>query len=209
MDGGRLAKADPELAATIRGAQTGDRACLDRLVEQFADRLYGFLYRLTGSRSDAEDLFQEVFVRVVRVIADYEHDGRFEAWLFRIAANLCRDRVRRISRLPKHHTLEVDDEADGAGAEFISGNSRLGGSSSGPDSRMARAEELDALGSALAQLPDVERTVIMLRHFSQMSFKEIAEVTEVPLGTALARAHRGLGRLRVLMGVETAEKAMR
>ena len=69
---------------------------------------------------------------------------------------------------------------------------------------MAKNEELDALGAALAQLPDVERTVIMLRHFSQMSFKEIAEVTGVPLGTALARAHRALGRLRTLMGAETA-----
>jgi len=196
MDGESSASADRGLAATIHGAQAGNAACFDRLVEQFAGRLYGFLYRLTGSRSDAEDLMQEVFVRVVRVIADYQHEGRFEAWLFRIAANLCRDRVRRISRLPKHHTLE-DGEDDAAGSDFVAG-------SGGPDSRMAKNEELDALGAALAQLPDVERTVIMLRHFSQMSFKEIAEVTGVPLGTALARAHRALGRLRMLMGAETA-----
>lgn len=200
MDGESSAGADRGLAATIHGAQQGDAASFDRLVEQFAGRLYGFLYRLTGSRSDAEDLMQEVFVRVVRMIADYQHEGRFEAWLFRIAANLCRDRIRRISRLPKHHTLEVGED-DGAEPEFIAGNSA-------PDSRMARTEELDALGTALAQLPDVERTVITLRHFSQMSFKEIAEVTGVPLGTALARAHRALGRLRALMGAETA-KAMR
>jgi RNA polymerase sigma-70 factor (ECF subfamily) len=70
-----------------------------------------------------------------------------------------------------------------------------------------RSAELDALGKAIEQLPEAERTVIMLRHFSQMSFKEIAEAMQTPLGTALARAHRALGRLRELMGAERGEHA--
>src|ERR1043166_3343949 len=173
MDGEASAKADPGLAATIHGAQHGDAACFDRLADHFAGRVYGFLYRLTGSRNDAEDLMQEVFVRVIRMIAGYQHDGRFESWIFRIAANLCRDRVRRIQRTPKHLALEgSDDGSEEGGGSFQS----LAANDSGPDARMVKTEELDALGVALAQLPENERTVIMLRHFSQMSFKEIAEI---------------------------------
>src|SRR5215510_10398391 len=78
----RVSSRPDALAATIRGAQRGDAASLDRLVDEFAGRIYGFLYRMTGSRADAEDLMQEVFVRLVRTIRSYEHDGRFEAWLF-------------------------------------------------------------------------------------------------------------------------------
>ena len=89
------------LAAVIRGAQRGDPAAYDVLVDQYAGRLFGFLLRLTGSRHDAEDLMQEVFLRVVRMIGHYDHHGRFEAWLFRIAMNLVRDRGRRASRPPR------------------------------------------------------------------------------------------------------------
>src|SRR5262245_33368522 len=89
------------LADCIRRAQRGDAAAFDLLLELYAGRLFGFLYRLTGSRPDAEDLMQEVFVRLVRTIGAYAHDGRFEAWLFRIASNLVRDRVRRAMRAPR------------------------------------------------------------------------------------------------------------
>jgi len=190
------------LAATILGAQRGDPASFDRLVDHYAGRVFGFLYRLTGSRCDAEDLMQEVFVRVVRMISAYQHEGRFEAWLFRIAANLCRDRVRRAKRAPKQ--IALDDGADQDGQSQIPGRSYedVAVDHAAPDAGLVRKEDLDSLGRALQQLPEAERTVIMLRHFSQMSFKEIAEAMDTPLGTALARAHRALGRLREIMGGE-------
>lgn len=191
---------DEALAEVIRGAQRGESASFDRLVESYLGRIYGFLYRVTGSKHDAEDLMQEVFLRLVRTIAAYEHVGRFDAWLFRIAANLARDRVRRARRSP----LEVELVAGGLGEE---GDARRGrrGEGVAASGRVAEAglvldEEIDALNVALAVLPAAEREVIMLRHFSQMSFKEIAETMGTPLGTALARGHRGLGRLREIMG---------
>ena len=91
MDAGRLSDA-------IRRAQARDAAAFDELVDAYSGRLYGYFYRLTGSRHDAEDLLQELFVRLVRMIGDYQHDGRFDGWLFRIATNLVRDRVRRSRR---------------------------------------------------------------------------------------------------------------
>ncbi|GJQ26014.1 MAG: RNA polymerase sigma factor [Phycisphaerae bacterium] len=188
---------DASLRQAIELAKRGDAPAMHRLVDLFAGRIFGFFYRSTGSRADAEDLTQEVFVRVVRMLAYYEDDGRFESWLFRIAANLVRDRVRQQRRRPRQLSGHGTDST-GCGSESPVLD-ELAGEEPAADARMALGEEVDALNAALAQLPDGEREVIMLRHFSQMSFKEIAEATGTPLGTALARGHRGLRRLRELM----------
>ena len=88
------------LASVIERARRLDPEAYDELVDAYGQRLFGFLYRLTGNREDAEDLLQEVYLRVVRTLPDYTHEGRFEGWLFRIAANLGRDRIRRARRSP-------------------------------------------------------------------------------------------------------------
>ena len=190
------------LAEAIRKAQRGDSKAYDLLVEWYAGRLFGFLFRLTGSRHDAEDLMQEVFVRLVRMIAAYTHDGRFEAWLFRIAANLARDRARRALRGPRATpgggTTGYDDGNAADPFEEVADPDRDSGLS-----RMQAAEDSDRLNAALSALSETEREVILLRHFSQLSFKEIADLMNTPLGTALARGHRGLQRLRELMGADT------
>lgn len=187
-----------ELSHLIGRAQRREAAAFDQLVGLYASRLYGYFYRLTGSRDDAEDLLQELFVRVVRMIVHYQHDGRFDGWIFRIAANLVRDRVRQVRRMRPSgdaapRTADDDEDllvnvADAAVAE--------------PGDRLATAEQVDRLQVALGQLPEAERQVILLRHFSGLSFREIAEQMGTPLGTALARAHRGLGHLRELMEQE-------
>jgi RNA polymerase sigma-70 factor (ECF subfamily) len=187
------------LAELIERAQRGDPASFERLVDEFAGRVYGFALRTTGSRDDAEDLMQEVFVRVVRMIGAYQHDGRFKAWLFRIAANLVRDRLRRIRRAPRV-VAGSDVLEDGGADQAVStgaGNAPI--DDQAPEHGLIRADEVDALNRALAMLPDAEREVVMLRHFSQLPFKEIAAVLGCPLGTALARAHRGLAHLREIM----------
>lgn len=184
-----------ELADLIRRAQTRETAAFDALVDRYSTRLYGYLYRLTGSRHDAEDLLQELFVRVVRMIGRYEHDGRFEAWLFRIATNLVRDRVRRVRAAP----MTTSGEADNERLREMAAE----GESADPSRQMRTAEDADRLQWALSRLSDAEREVVMLRHFSDLSFKDIAAMMNTPLGTALARAHRGLGRLRELMSETT------
>lgn len=196
---------DASVRQAIELAKRGDAPAMHRLVDLFAGRIFGFFYRSTGSRADAEDLMQEVFVRVVRMLSQYQDDGRFESWLFRIAANLVRDRVRQQRRRPRHLSGHgADSTRHGNESQVLD---ELAGQEPAADARMALGEDVDALNAALAQLPDGEREVIMLRHFSQMSFKEIAETTGTPLGTALARGHRGLRRLRELM--ESQETARR
>ncbi len=184
------------LADLIQRAQAHDPAAFDDLIDAFGARLHGYLYRLIGSRDEADDLLQDVFLRVVRMIGSYRHDHRFEGWLFRIATNLVRDRIRKVGREPK--VIPFDSGSEGSGSAWTDADDDT---APGPEAAMQLADDVDALQEALAKLPEAEREVIMLRHFSDLSFSEVAAVMETPLGTALARAHRGLKKLRDMMDV--------
>ncbi|MFH1573590.1 MAG: sigma-70 family RNA polymerase sigma factor [Acidobacteriota bacterium] len=190
------------LAALIERAQRLDPDAYDALVDAYGQRLFGFLYRMTGNREDAEDLLQEVFLRMVRMLGRYTHQGRFEAWLFRIAANLGRDRIRGARRTPTVISMSggTADEGDSVSeADW----ERAAPDDARPDEPLVRREQIGRLEAALGQLSEAEREVIMLRHYSELSFAEIARVMDTPLGTALARAHRGLARLRRIMEGES------
>ncbi|MBI4581604.1 MAG: sigma-70 family RNA polymerase sigma factor [Planctomycetes bacterium] len=189
-----------ELNDLIARAQQKDASAFDVLVERYGSRLYGYFYRATGRRADAEDLLQDLFVRLVSTIGQYEHDGRFDAWLFRIATNLVRDRIRRARTWRESRRLDADTSALEDGLP-----GRLEIMRSGPHESLGREEELDRLQWAIGQLPEAERTVVLLRHFSEMPFREIADLMGTPLGTALARAHRGLARLRELMETDATQ----
>lgn len=184
------------LTDIIARAQANEPSAFDVLVDMYGRRLYGYFYRATGRRDEAEDLLQELFVRLVGTIGHYQHDGRFESWLFRIATNLVRDRIRR-----GRSSREVAQSVEGDWARPIS-DLRREPPAHALD-QLDSAEDIDRLGRAIQELPEPERMVILLRHFAQMPFQEIADVMGTPLGTALARAHRGLARLRQLMAVET------
>jgi RNA polymerase sigma-70 factor (ECF subfamily) len=186
---------EDRLAGAIRRAQQRDEAGFDVLIGAYAPRLFGYLARLTGSRQRADDLLQEVFVRLVRRIGEYQHDGRFDAWIFRIATNVARDDVRQARR--RRRIDGVEGVADGNGEAFGRAVDHRGRR---VDAALETRDELDRLQRAIDELSPAEREVILLRHFSEMSFAEIANVMETPIGTALARAHRGLGRLRAAMG---------
>ncbi|UCD28131.1 MAG: RNA polymerase sigma factor [Planctomycetota bacterium] len=184
------------LTDLIARAKRRDPAAYDALVEEYGSRLYGYFYRLTGSQHDAEDLLQELFVRLVRMIGKYQHQGRFEGWLFRIAMNLVRDRVRQQKKSKSAGLIPQAQTTTETGDPLAD---ICDSSAEQPQEALHRAEQIDRMQQAIEQLPEFEREVIFMRHFSQMSFREIAEATGVPLGTALARAHRGLARLRSLM----------
>jgi RNA polymerase sigma-70 factor (ECF subfamily) len=178
-------------ASVVRRAKGLDAAAFEEIVDAYAGRLYGFFQRMLGGREEAEDLVQEVFVRVVKAIAEYREEGRFEAWLFRIAGNLVRDRLRREPRESALGTSGQDDALD-----LESRTDRCTGDA---QDTLERSEDADRLQKCLTKLPTVEREVILMRHYGELSFAEIAEYTAAPLGTVLSRAHRGLAKLRQWM----------
>ncbi len=179
-----------ELQLTIRAAKAGRQEGYAALLAAYGPRLYGYFHRATGNRHDAEDLVGEIMLRLVRRLSSYDERGRFEQWLFRIAANLVRDRIRRRKAAPTVGTL-AGEVADGTGP--------LGAvaTRAGPvGEALAAREQRDELMAALETLDETTRQMIVLRHFADMSFAEIAELMNCPLGTALAKVHRGLKALR-------------
>lgn len=166
------------------------------MVTRYSRRVFGLLYRLTRRADLAEELAQETFLRMVRTIGEYEHVGKFEAWLFRIAANLARDRVRQGARRGATYSLDVAVEGDAPRA------ARLRDGEGDPHAALERQEAGERLAGALDRLSDADREILLLRHYSELSFREIAEMLGIPLGTALARAHRALKHLRAELGDE-------
>ncbi|MCG3136246.1 MAG: ECF RNA polymerase sigma factor SigW [Phycisphaerae bacterium] len=173
-------------------AQKGQPQAFDQLIDLFGDRLYGYFYRLCRSRVDAEDLVQELFVRLVKCLHDYKHQDQFEAFLFRIATNLYRDHLRRQRR---RSTIQRDEPISQQVEEMAEESVTV----MQPDGNLLQQEQAQQLEAALHTLPGAEREVIILRHYSELSFQEIADIMQTPLGTALARAHRGLTKLRALL----------
>ncbi len=164
-----------------------------QLVASYAPRVFGLMLRMVAHRETAEDLTQEALMKAVGALARYRPEGKFEAWLFRIAANTARDWIRRRGRQP---TLGLDP-ADPAPPEAAVDHG-------GPADPLTARERHKAVREALAALPAPDREVLSLRYYGELSFKEIAATTGEPLGTVLARAHRALKKLAALMPPEDA-----
>ena len=168
------------LRETIASAQAGSAEAYKALLDVYGPRLYGYFFRATGRHHDAEDLLGELTLRLVRQLGKYDHRGRFEPWLFRIAANMVRDRIRRRKTRPTAVSLSIEDNSGEPLADKLPGTEA-------------------AVDEDLQSLDERTREIILLRFFGQMSFKELADTFQCPLGTVLARVHRGLKALRHIM----------
>ncbi len=182
-----------QLTEQLRRCQAGDPVAMSWLLAEYGPRLYRYFYRLAGNEADAEDMLQDLMIRLLERIKGYRHQGKFDHWLFRVAANLNRDRLRQISRSEKTVSLQTATTerqilADG-----------LAASDPEPQEILEKGHDIDSLQAALMQLPAADRQIIMLRHYSGLSYKEIAAQMDIRLGTALARVHRGLKKLQRIM----------
>ena len=151
----------------------------------FAPRVYGLLVRLVGRPDVAEDLTQETLLRAFRSFDTYRPEGKFRAWVFRIAVNLARDWIRR---RPREAATSLDDTADPQALASL-------GKDMPPDGLMTTGERTRRVEAALARLSEADREVLVLRYYGGLAFKDIARATGEPLGTVLARAHRALKKL--------------
>lgn len=184
-------RVDPEIIAElVRGCQRGNQEAFERLFGLYRGPVYAYLARTTGDRHLAEDLLQDVFLRLIQNIERYSESGRFEAWLFRIAANRVRDWARRRVRSERVGAAGHSDDESG-GPKVVDRPVEAP-----PEVRLVRSEEAKLLEAAMGTLEPQERQVLMLRHYGDLSFREIADIMGRPLGTVLARSHRALLKLR-------------
>lgn len=155
------------------------------IVEQHSDRVYRLALRLTGNRHDAEDLTQEVFVRVFRSLHTYT-PGTFEGWLHRITTNLFLDQARRKQR------IRFDALSDERAA-------RLASTAAAPEAAYTDRTFDDDVEAALAALPPDFRAAVVLCDIEGLSYEEIAEILGAKLGTVRSRIHRGRAMLRTAL----------
>ena len=186
----QVTKQNTDWKVVIDRARQLDPDAFDMLVDEYAPRVRGFLRKIVRN-GDVDDLVQELFLRVVRAIGRYQDVGRFEAWIFQIARNLAHDYVRDTVR----QSIVVSVEGGGDPDRMM--QRKASGAAVGET--LERAESAGKIEEAIQRLPDAEREVILLRHYGQLSFEEIARMMDTPLGTALARSHRGLAKLREWM----------
>jgi RNA polymerase sigma-70 factor (ECF subfamily) len=175
-----MAKRD-DLAEITSGCKRGDAGCFAKIVDMYASRCYGYFYRLTGKRDVSDDLLSELFVKLTEKIGSYK-GGSFEGWLFRIASNIFHDYLRGKQR----RTRMLDARKTRLESEIT-------------EVKVSGAETIDKLQIQVERLDADTRELIMLRFYSQLSFKEIAQIRSEPIGTTLSKLHRGLKRLRELM----------
>ena len=180
--------------AMWRVQHADDHAAFASLVERWETPIQRLCARMTGDLHRAEDLTQEAFARVFAKRHAYEPSGKFSTWLWRIALNLCHDDIRRRQRRPEHSLEDhtgVDGETNHA-AELV-------GETPSPAEAVAALEQAEIVRRTLLQLPEIYRTVIVLRHYEGLKFGEIAEVLGIPDGTVKSRMSEGLSRLAELL----------
>lgn len=176
-----MAESD-HLAQIVIGCKKGDAGSFSQLVDIYANRCYGYFYRLTGRKDVSDDLLGELFVKLVENISSYK-GGHFDSWLFTVASNVFHDHLRekqRQERLLDAGKRQIESKATEA-KQYVN-------------------ERIDKLQEQLGRLDADTRELIILRFYSQVSFKEIAAMRFEPIGTTLSKLHRGLKKLRQLMG---------
>ena len=158
-----------------------------KIVGRYNGRLYNFIYRFVGDRETAEDIVQETFLRAFRKRKEYRAIANFSTWLFTIAGNLAKSELRRRKRW-RMFSLERDEETD-TGMELPDESAR-------PD-KVAESSIADVqIQQAIASLPDNYRQVILLRDVEGMSYQEISEIVDCPVGTVKSRVNRARLKLQ-------------
>lgn len=178
---------DPQL---IHLYLDGDSDALSILVERYKDKIYTSIYLLVKDKYLAEDLFQDTFIKVIDTIngGRYNEEGKFLPWVMRIAHNLCIDYFRKVKRSP---TIKTSGDHDIFEV--------LNFSEAGMEEKMIQNQSHDRVRKMLDMLPEDQKEVIVMRHFADLSFKEIAAITDCSINTALGRMRYGLINLRKMM----------
>jgi len=193
LEPGTLHKlSDEEL---MRRCQFGEADTFDELFTRYEAATLALLTRLLGERGAAEALAQEAFLRIYRDADSYEYPRRFSTWFFTIVRNLAKNELRYRKR---HPARSLDDSGAGGGEE--SGRpaaiDEVKAPTRTPLSSIVSKEVLDRLHAAIAELPEPEREALILHRFSNLKYREIAEVVGARLGTVRSRLHSALNRLR-------------
>jgi RNA polymerase sigma-70 factor (ECF subfamily) len=168
----------------------GDEKALETLVYRYKDKIYTSIYMLVKDKYMAEDIFQDAFLKMVRTMRDgrYSEQGKFLPWAIRVAHNLCMDHFRKVKQNVQILLPDGKDISD-----------LLGADTQGASDRIETRQVNQSIRQLIEELPEEQREVIVLRMYGDLSFKEIADMTNVSINTALGRMRYGLINLRKMI----------
>jgi RNA polymerase sigma-70 factor, ECF subfamily len=170
----------------LRRLKDRDERAFREVVETHRDRVYNITFRMLGNRAEAEDVAQEVFIAVFKTIHDFRAESKFSTWLYRVAVNHCKNRIKYLARRHDRDREEIDETTHGTGV-----NGTIGGPvPSSPAKALESAQMERLMQDAIANLEEDQRIVVVLRDVEDMSIEEICEITGLPDGTVKSRLHR-------------------
>lgn len=181
-------------AVLVARCKENDLSAFDQIVERYQHKIYGYVKRLVGNETDAEDITQEVFLKALTSLRSFREESSLQTWLFRIATNLCRDMHRRRQRekgwLPLWRRVDGEDDSGEENAIEIPDER------ANPENLVLSAELNEMLLQAIDRLPLAMREVLVLHDMESMSYEEIACALGIPLGTVKSRLFHARARLR-------------
>ena len=174
----------------IQSYLDGNEKSFEILLNRHKEKIYTSIYLFVKDRDQADDIFQEVFIKIIKTLrkGKYNHEGKFLQWAMRISYNLCVDHFRRSKRRTKVSPTETFDIFD-----------VLEHKDENMEQKIMKSQTHDKVRHLVDLLPEEQREVVILRHYADMSFKEIAALTNVSINTALGRMRYALINIRKLM----------
>lgn len=196
-------KMEPTDLALVGQVMDGDVAAFNQLISRWDRAVYNFVYRVVGHEEDAKDLVQETVIRVYNGLGRLNDPNKFPSWLFRIAHNVCLDRLRSGKNRP---LVSTDALPEGGVERLIDDRIDLLRQRVNPEDAVYRKELSAILARALQSLSEEQRTAVVMREYNGYSSREIAEILGVPVGTVRSRIFHGLRNLgRVLRRLRAEE----
>lgn len=188
-------------AALVKRAQAGEKRAFELLVSKYQRRILRLLGRILHNQSDVEDIAQETFLKAYRALPKFRNESAFYTWLYRIAVNTARNHISS-----KHNQVFVSDQIESKDGETFSLLDNLTDGET-PETLMHSREIIEALQTALDELPEQLRQAIVLRELEGLSYEEIAATMDCPVGTVRSRIFRAREaiseQLRPLLGNDT------
>lgn len=173
----------------IKQVLKGDQDAFAEVIEIYKDKVFQICFRMLGNRHEAEDISQEAFIRAYVNIHTFNQKRKFSTWLYRIATNLCIDRIRK--KKPDYYL-----DAEVRGTEGLTMYSQVAAEGQLPEEEIEEMELQAEIQRQILKLPDKYRSVIVLKYIEELSLQEISEILDLPLGTVKTRIHRGREALR-------------
>jgi len=183
---------DTDDQALVERCRNGEVAAFEPLVEKYRERVWRLAYNYLRDREEAWDVAQDAFIRAWQALPSFRGQSAFYTWLFRIVINVATDRARQRSARGRAFGTEAVPEEDWDRVLVEPGG--------GPDTAAARAEQRERIRRGLDALPEHHRAIIMLSDLEGLSYREIAEVLDIPMGTVMSRLHNARKRLRDILG---------